>query len=100
MAGSLNLTSKFKIPGHTPKPQTFSDWLHALPADTVKALRDFRTAARQAYPDSKNPTADAVGTAQVEAFIRSLPPPVGPSAAIGHELLKTMPPAFVRRIDH
>ena len=31
-----------------------SDWLHALPASHVQALRDFRRLAKGAYPTDRN----------------------------------------------
>lgn len=41
-------------------PSAFHDWLHALPASHVQALRDFRRCARAAHPDNPNYLAAAL----------------------------------------
>ncbi len=57
-----------------------SDWLHKLPASQVQALREFRAAARLAYPDDFAPLARAIDTA----------PP----------LILKMPREYVLALDH
>jgi hypothetical protein len=49
-------------------PTPFHDWLHALPASHVQALRDFRRCARAMYPDDPDYLATALA-GDVEALL-------------------------------
>lgn len=78
-----------------------SDWLHKLPAPHIQALRDFRRAARAAYPNDADYLAKALDSGNV---IELLGPYTSPrkilSAAQEAVVIAMMPREFVLAVDH
>jgi len=52
---------------------TFSDWLHRLPAAQLRALREFRAAARAAHPTEANPVEAAIQNGEAPQMIADMP---------------------------
>jgi hypothetical protein len=76
------------------------DWLHALPAAHVQLLRDFRRAARAAYPGPDS-LAKALDAGNLEELLHgSARPPPAPSPAEAAAIISAMPRDFVIGVDH
>lgn len=50
-----------------------SDWLHKLPAEQLRALRQFRAEARAAYPGDANPIEHAIADGLASPSIVAMP---------------------------
>jgi len=78
-----------------------SDWLHKLPATHAQALRDFRRASREAYPNDADYLARALDAGNM---IDLLTPHTSPrkklSPAQEAAAILAMPREFVLALDH
>ena len=81
-------------------PSAFHDWLHALPASHVQALRDFRRCARSAH-EGDDYLAAALDAGELHTLLR---PASDPRKGLTHveagAVIAAMPREFVLAIDH
>lgn len=82
------------------EPSAFHDWLHALPASHVQALRDFRRCARAAHPDHPEYLATALDGGELHELLR---PSADPRKKLTHHeaaaVIAEMPRRHVLAID-
>ncbi len=77
----------------------FHDWLHALPASHVQALRDFRRCAREAYPNEPDYLAKAIDSGDLAELLQFSADPRKPlTPAEAAEIIGAMPREFVLSI--
>ncbi len=78
-----------------------SDWLHKLPGPQVQALRDFRSAARAAYPNDADYLTKALDSGNVAEMLMPYATPLKKlSPAQEAALIAAMPREFILALDH